>query len=100
MTFQYLTGAYEEEKTDFFAQSDNYRTRENSLELKKRRFILDVRNKFFTQMMVRPRNRLHREAVDTPSLKVFNDRLDKTLGSLIWWVVILSMAGDFELDDP
>lgn len=40
-----------------------------------------------------------REAVDAPSQEVFNVRLDGDLGSLIWWMASLPMAGVLELDD-
>ena len=44
-------------------------------------------------------NRLPGEVVDTPFLEVFKARLDGTLGSLIWWLRTLHMAGMLELDD-
>ena len=44
---------------------------------------LDVRGKFFTERVVRCYNRLPREAVDAPSLKVFKTRLDAFLGHLV-----------------
>ena len=40
-----------------------------------------------------------REAADAPSLEAFQDRLGGILGSLIWWVATLPMAGCLELDD-
>jgi len=40
-----------------------------------------------------------REAVDAPSLEVFNARLDGALSSLVWWKASLPMKGGFELDD-
>ena len=42
--------------------------------------------------MVRPCNRLLREAVDAPSLEAFKARLDEVLGSLIWWAAALLIA--------
>ena len=33
------------------------------------------------------------EAVDAPSLKAFKARLDVALGSLVWWLVTLHIAG-------
>ena len=44
---------------------------------------MDIRGKFFTERVVRCWNRLPREAVDAPSLEVFNARLDGALGSLV-----------------
>ncbi|KFO72207.1 hypothetical protein N303_07186, partial [Cuculus canorus] len=47
------------------------------------KFRLDIRKNFFTIRVVRHWNRLPKEAVDAPSLKVFKARLDGALGSLI-----------------
>ncbi|KFO65084.1 hypothetical protein N302_04190, partial [Corvus brachyrhynchos] len=55
----------------------------NGFKLKYSRFRLDIRKKFFTVRMVRHWNRLLREAVVTPSLKVFKARLDGSLNSLV-----------------
>jgi len=38
-------------------------------------------------------NRLPKEAVDAPSLEAFEARLDVALGSLVWWLVTLHIAG-------
>ena len=39
------------------------------------------------------RNRLPEEVVDTPSLEAFKVRLDVALGSLVWWLATLHVAG-------
>jgi len=40
-----------------------------------------------------------REAVDAPSLQAFKARLDVALGSRVWWLVTLHIAGGVKLDD-
>ena len=63
------------------------------------KFRLDIRRKFFTQRVVRHWNRLPKEAVDAPSLEAFKARLDVALGSLVWWLVTLHIAGGLKLSD-
>jgi len=41
---------------------------------------------------------LSKEAVDAPSLEAFKARLDVSLGSLVWWLVTLHIAGGLKLD--
>ena len=43
--------------------------------------------------MVTHWNRLPEEAVDAPSLEAFKARLDVALGSLVWWLATLHIAG-------
>ena len=59
---------------------------------------MHVRGKFFTKRVVRRWHRLPREAVDAPSLEAFKARLDVALGSLVWWLATLNMAGGLKLD--
>ena len=40
-----------------------------------------------------------KEVVDAPSLEAFKARLDVALGSLVWWLVTLHIAGGLKLDD-
>jgi len=44
-------------------------------------------------------NRLPKEAVDAPSLEAFKARLDVALGSLLWWLGTLHIAGGLELKE-
>ena len=37
--------------------------------------------------------------VDAPSLEAFKARLDVALGSLVWWLATLHIAGGLNLDD-
>ena len=48
--------------------------------------------------MVTHWNRLPKEAVDAPSLEAFKARLDVALGSLVWWLVTLHIAGGLKLN--
>ena len=50
------------------------------------------------QRVVRHRNRLPRGAAGVSSLEAFKARLNGTLGSLIWWGGIQSLAGGLEPD--
>ena len=43
-------------------------------------------------------NRLPKEVVDAPSLEAFKARLDVALGSLVWWLATMHMAGGLKLD--
>ena len=93
VAFQYLKGAYKQEWEWLFMRMDTDRTRGDSLKLRQVRFGLDIGRKFFTQRVVMHWNRLPKEVVDAPSLEAFKARLDVALGSLVWWLVILHIAG-------
>ena len=49
--------------------------------------------------MVTHWNRLPKEVVDISSLEAFKARLDVALGSLVWWLATLPMAGELKLND-
>ena len=99
MAFQYLKGAYKQEGVRLFTRVGSDRTRGNGLKLRQGKFRLDIRRKFFTQRVVTHWNRLPKEAVDAPSLESFKARLDVALGSLVWWLATLHIAGGLKLDD-
>ena len=44
-------------------------------------------------------NRLPKEVVGALSLETFKARLDVALGSLVWWLATLPVAGGLEPDD-
>ena len=99
VAFQYLKEAYKQERERLFTRVDSDRTRGNGFKLRQGRFRLDIRRKFFTQRVVTHWNRLPKEAVDAPSLEAFKARLDVALGSLVWWLATLHIAGGLKLDD-
>ena len=70
MAFQYLKGAYKQDRKRLFTRMDSDRTRGNGFKLGQRRFRLDIRTKLFTQRVVTHWNKLPKEAVDAPSLDV------------------------------
>ena len=99
VAFQYLKGANKQEGEWMFMRVDSGRTRGNGFKLRRGRFRLDIRKKLFTQRVVTHWNRLPRAVVDAPSLEAFKVRLDVALGSLVWWLATLHIAGGLKLTD-
>jgi len=81
--FQYLKGAYRKDGEGLFTRVCSDRTRGNGSKLKEEGFRLDIRKKLFTMRVVRPWNRLPREAVAAPSLEVFKATLDRAFSNLV-----------------
>ncbi|PKU40321.1 hypothetical protein llap_9372 [Limosa lapponica baueri] len=82
-TFQYLKGAYRKDGEGPFIRECSDRMMGNGFKLKEGRFQLDIRKKFFLVNVVRHWNRLAREVVGAPSLKMFKARLDGALSNLV-----------------
>jgi len=73
------------------------RTRGNGHKLKQRKLQLNTRKNFFPLRVTEPWPRLPREAAESPSLEIFQPRLDTVLCSLLW-VTLLGQGGG--LGDP
>jgi len=68
VAFQYIKGVYKHKGNKLFIRGDSDRKRGNGFKLMEGKFRLDVRGKLLTEGVVRCRNRLTRETVDTPSI--------------------------------
>ena len=55
----------------------------NGFILEESRFRLDIRNKFFTERVVRHWNKLPSKVVDASSLEAFKARLDGAVSNLV-----------------
>jgi len=62
-------------------QISKFRTRGNGLKLRQGRFILDIRKS--TERVLKHCNRLPREVVESPSLEVFEKRVDVALQDMV-----------------
>ena len=91
VAFQCLKGACKQEGERLFTRVDSDKgTKGNGFKLGQGRFRLDIGKKFFTQKVVTHWNRMPEDA---PSLEAFKATLDAALGSLVWWLDTLHIAG-------
>ena len=95
--YRYLQGGCQEDGAKLFSLVPSDRTRGNRHKLKQRKFQLNMRKNFFPLRVTEPWSRLPREAVESPSLEIFQPRLDTVLCSLLWVTLLWQGVG---LGDP
>ena len=95
--YKYLQGGGQEDGARLFALVPSDRTRGNGHKLKHRKFQLNTRKNFFPLRVPEPWSRLPREAVVSPSLEIFQPRLDAVLCPLLWVTLLGQGVG---LGDP
>jgi len=94
---KYLQSGCQEDGARLFPVVPSDRTRANGHKLKQRKFQLNMRKNFFPLRVTEPWPRLPREVVESPSLEIFQTRLDVVLCSLLWVTLLRQGVG---LDDP
>ena len=81
--YKHLKGGCQENGAGLFSVVPSNKTRGSGHKLKHKKFHLNMKN-FFTVRVTEHWSRLPREAVDSPSLEIFQTHLDEVLCSLLW----------------
>jgi len=82
--YKYLQGGCQEDGARLFFSGAQRQNKGQWHKLKQRKFQLNTRKNFFPLRVMEPWPRLPREVVESPSLEIFQPRLDAVLCSLLW----------------
>ena len=94
---KYLQVGCQEDGARLCSVAPSNMTRGNRHKLKQRKLQLNPRKNFFPLRVTEPWPRLPSEAVGSPSLEIFQPRLDAVLCSLLWVTLLGQGVG---LGDP
>jgi len=95
--YKYLQGGCQEDGARLFPVVPSDRTRGNGHKVEQRKLQLNMRKNFLSLRVTEPWPRLPREAVESPSLEIFQPRLAAVPCSLLWVTLLGQGVG---LGDP